>query len=87
MPKLIASLNNEPLKVDLHKLVRRTIKEMLSGLLDEEADDPAGAERHLNVTLLEGWPYRAAGLELSEVRKNLDRANLTRTAQYDGGSR
>ena len=80
-------MNNESLKVGLYKLVRGSIKEMLSSLLDEEADDPAGAERHLNVTFLEEWPYRTAGIELPEVRKDLDRTNLTRTAHYDGDSR
>lgn len=46
MPDPIVSLNEESLKADLRELVRRTVEEMLNGLLDEEADDLVGAERH-----------------------------------------
>lgn len=45
MPDSIASLNEESLRADLRELVRRTVEEMLNGLLDEEADDLVGAER------------------------------------------
>ena len=46
MPDPIVSLNEESLRADLRELVRRTVEEMLDGLLDEEADDLAGAERY-----------------------------------------
>ena len=46
MPEPIVSLNEESLKADLRELVRRTVEEMLNGLLDEEADDLVGAERY-----------------------------------------
>lgn len=46
MPDSIASLNEESLRADLRELVRRTVEEMLNGLLDEEADDLVGAERY-----------------------------------------
>ena len=46
MPDSIASLNEESLRADLRELVRRTVEEMLDGLLDEEADDLVGAERY-----------------------------------------
>ena len=46
MPDSIASLNEESLRADLRELVRRTVEEMLVGLLDEEADDLVGAERY-----------------------------------------
>ena len=46
MPDPIVSLNEESLKADLRELVRRTVEEMLNGLLDEEADDLVGAERY-----------------------------------------
>ena len=46
MPDSIVSLNEESLRADLRELVRRTVEEVLNGLLDEEADDLVGAERH-----------------------------------------
>ena len=46
MPDPIVSLNEESLRADLRELVRRTVEEMLNGLLDEEADDLVGAERY-----------------------------------------
>lgn len=46
MPGPIVSLNEESLKADPRELVRRTVEEMLNGLLDEEADDLVGAERY-----------------------------------------
>ena len=46
MPEPIVSLNEESLKADLRELVRRTVEDTLNGLLEEEADDLVGAERH-----------------------------------------
>ena len=46
MPDPIVSLNEESPRADLRELVRRTVEEMPDGLLDEEADDLVGAERH-----------------------------------------
>lgn len=46
MPELVASLNEELLKADLRELVRKTVEEMLNGLLDEEADDLVRKERY-----------------------------------------
>ena len=46
MPDSIVSLNEESLRADLRELVRRTVEEMLNGLLDEEAGDLVGAERY-----------------------------------------
>ena len=46
MPEPFVTLNEESLRADLRELVRRTVEEMLNGLLDEEADDLVGAERH-----------------------------------------
>ena len=42
----IVSLNEESLKAGPRELVRKTVEEMLSGLLEEEAGDLVGAERH-----------------------------------------
>ena len=42
MPELIATLNEESMRADLRELVRRTVAEMLNGLLDEDADDLVG---------------------------------------------
>lgn len=39
----IASLNEESLKSDLRKLVRKTVENTLNGLLEEEAGDLVGA--------------------------------------------
>lgn len=46
MPEPIVTLNEEPLKTDLRELVRRTVEDTLNGLLEEEAGDLVGAERH-----------------------------------------
>ena len=46
MPEPIVTLNEESLRSDLRELVRRTVEEMLNGLLDGEADDLVGAERY-----------------------------------------
>lgn len=61
MPDPIVSLNEEPLKADLRELVRVTVEEMLNGLLDEEADDLAGAERYERTAEREA--YRAGHYE------------------------
>ena len=39
-------MNEEPLKTDWRELIRRTVEELLNGLLDEKAGNLAGAERH-----------------------------------------
>ena len=46
MPEPIVSLNEEALRDDLRELVRRTVEELLNGLLEEEAGDLVGAERY-----------------------------------------
>ena len=46
MPEPIASSNEEALRDDLRELVRRTVEELLNGLLEEEAGDLVGAERY-----------------------------------------
>ena len=61
MPEPIVSLNEESLKSDLRELVRRTVEEMLNGLLDEEADDLVGAERYERTADREA--YRAGHYE------------------------
>ena len=61
MPDSIVSSNEESLRADLRELVRRTVEEMLNGLLDEEADDPVGAERHERTADREA--YRAGHCE------------------------
>ena len=42
----MASIDEEPLKSNLRELVRKTVQETLNALLDEEADEMVGAERH-----------------------------------------
>ena len=44
MPKPLVTLNNDALRIDLCELVRRSVEEMLSGLLGDEVDDSVGAE-------------------------------------------
>ena len=61
MPDSIVSLNEESLRADLRELVRRTVEEMLNGLLDEEADDLVGAERYERTADREA--YRAGHCE------------------------
>ena len=61
MPDSIVSLNEESLRADLRELVRRTVEEMLVGLLDEEADDLVGAERYERTADREA--YRAGHYE------------------------
>lgn len=46
MPKPIVTFNEESLKSDLRELVRRTVEDMVNGLLEEETGSLAGAERH-----------------------------------------
>ena len=50
MPEPIVTLNEESLKTDLRELVRKTVEDTLNGLLEEEADDLAGAERYVFVS-------------------------------------
>ena len=61
MPEPIAALNEESLKTDLRELVRRTVEELLNGLLDEEAGDLVGAERYERTAEREA--YRAGHYE------------------------
>ena len=61
MPDSIVSPNEESLRADLRELVRRTVEEMLNGLLDEEADDLVGAERYERTADREA--YRAGHYE------------------------
>ncbi len=61
MPEPIVTFNEESLKTDLRELVRSTVEEMLNGLLDEEADDLVGAERHGRTAEREA--YRAGHYE------------------------
>ena len=63
MPNPIVSLNEESLRADLRELVRRTVEEMLNGLLDEEADDLVGAERYERTAEREA--YRAGHYDRS----------------------
>ena len=46
MPEPIVTLNEESLRSDLRELVRKTVEDTLNGLLEAEADDLVGAERH-----------------------------------------
>ena len=46
MPEPIATLNEESLRADPSELIRKTVEEMLNGLLEEEAGDLVGAERY-----------------------------------------
>lgn len=46
MPEPIAASNEESLRSDLRELVRKTVEDTLNGLLEAEADDLVGAERH-----------------------------------------
>lgn len=46
MPEPIVTLNEESLRAGSRELVRKTVKEIPSGLLEEEAGDLVGAERH-----------------------------------------
>lgn len=61
MLKHIASLNEESPKADLRKLVRRTVEEILNGLLDEEADCLVGAKCYEHTANREA--YRAGHYE------------------------
>lgn len=61
MPDSIVSLNEESPRADLRELARRTVEEMLNGLLDEEADDLVGAERYERTADREA--YRAGHYE------------------------
>lgn len=46
MPEPIAALNEEGLRSDLRELVGKTVEDTLNGLLEAEADELVGAERH-----------------------------------------
>ena len=61
MPEPIVTLNEKSLKTDLRELVRRTVEELLNGLLDEEAGDLVGAERYEKTAEREA--YRAGHYE------------------------
>ena len=61
MPEPIVTLNEESLRADLRELIRKTVEEMLSGLLEEEAGDLVGAERYERTADREA--YRAGHCE------------------------
>ena len=61
MPEPFVSLNEESLNAELREIVRKTVEEMLNGLLDEEADDLVGAERYERTADREA--YRAGHYE------------------------
>ena len=46
MPEPIAALSEESPRADLRELIRKTVEEMPSGPLEEEAGDLVGAERY-----------------------------------------
>lgn len=46
MPEPIVTLNEESLRPDLREPVRKTVEDTLNGLLEAEADELVGAERH-----------------------------------------
>ena len=84
MPKPIVSLNEESLKADLRELVRRTVEEMLNGLLDEEADDLVGAERYERTADREA--YRAGHyerIEFTAVELGQTRAHIAANGLHD----
>ena len=60
MPEPIVTLNEESLRADLGELIRKTVEEMLNGLLEEEAGDLVGAERYERAADREA--YRAVNL-------------------------
>lgn len=51
----MVSVDEESLKSDLRELVRKTVQEMLNALLDEEADEMAGAERYERTAAREAY--------------------------------
>ena len=61
MPEPIVTLSEESLRPDPRELVRRTVEEVLDGLLDEEAGDLVGAERYERTADREA--YRAGHYE------------------------
>ena len=61
MSEPIVTLNEESLRADLKELIRKTVEEMLNGLLEEEADDLVGAERYERTADREA--YRAGRYE------------------------
>lgn len=61
MPEPIVTLNEESLKSDLRELVRKTVEDTLNGLLEAEADDLVGAERHERIAEREA--YRAGNYD------------------------
>lgn len=46
MPEPIVTLNEESLRAGPRELIRKTVEEMLNGLLEEKADDLVDAGRH-----------------------------------------
>lgn len=46
MPEPIVTSNEESLRSDLRELARKTVEDTLDGLLEAEADELVGAERH-----------------------------------------
>lgn len=46
MPEPIVTLNEDSLRSDLRELARKTVEDALNGLLEAEADELVGAERH-----------------------------------------
>lgn len=63
MPTPIVSVDQEAIKEDLRELVGRTVEDTLNGLLEEEADDLVGADRHERTARREA--YRAGHCDRS----------------------
>ena len=61
MPEPIVTLNEESPRADLRELIRKTVEETPSGLLEEEAGDLVGAERYERTADREA--YRAGHCE------------------------
>lgn len=80
MPEPIVTLNEESLRADLRELIRKTVEEMLGGLLEEEAGDLVGAERHERTADREAC--RAGRCE-----RKLATARLKYVAESEWGSR
>ena len=78
MPEPIVTLNEESLRADLRELIRKTVEEMLNGLLEEEAGDLVGAERYERTADREA--YRAGHYERKLATTSGERARRTTSA-------
>ena len=83
MPEPIVTLNEGGLVSDLRELIGKTVEDTLNGLLEAEADELVGAERH-GRTAERGGAYRAGYCDRGPTTSSRATAALRRRIAAPG---